>query len=113
MFEVRSAKRVGVPIVTLREIRGLNEVVGGEEAGDYRVVEPPVHVDDVQVGVVFVSGEAACLRASCVLLVIVTLHHSRFFITYSTRLYSLGSSLIFWTEPRKKINHTNTIYSSH
>ena len=54
----RVIQTVRVPIVALREIRGLHEIVGGEEAGDHGVVQAAVHVDDLQVGVVFVAGEA-------------------------------------------------------
>ena len=55
----RVIQTVRVPIVALREIRGLYEIVGGEEAGNHGIVQAPVHVDDIEVGVVLVAGEAA------------------------------------------------------
>ena len=47
-----------IDLLILCELRCLHEVVGGEEAGDYGVIESAVHVDDFQVGVVLVAGEA-------------------------------------------------------
>ena len=53
----RIVQTVRIPVVALRELRRLHEVVGGEEAGDHGVVQAAVHVDDLQVGVVLVTGE--------------------------------------------------------
>ena len=55
----RVVQTVRVPVVALRELGCLHEIVGGEEAGDHGVVQAAVHVDDLQVGVVLVAGEAA------------------------------------------------------
>ena len=54
----RVVQTVRIPVVALCEPRCLHEVVGGEEAGDHGVVQTAVHVDDFQVGVVLVAGEA-------------------------------------------------------
>ena len=48
-----------IDLLILRTLRCLHEVVGGEEAGNYGIVQAAVHVDDFQVGVVLVAGEAA------------------------------------------------------
>ena len=45
--------------VVLREVGGLHEGIGGEEASDDGVVEAGVGVDDMQSVVVLVSSEAA------------------------------------------------------
>lgn len=57
----RVVQTVRVPVVALREVGQLHKVVGGEEAGDHGVVQAAVHVDDLQVGVVLVAGEAMCV----------------------------------------------------
>jgi hypothetical protein len=43
----------------LGKLRQLHNGVGAEEAGNYGVIQPPVHVDDFPLGVVLVSGKAA------------------------------------------------------
>lgn len=53
----RVVQTVRVPVVALREVGQLHEIVGGEEAGDHGVVQAAVHVDDLQAGVVLVAGE--------------------------------------------------------
>ena len=43
----------------MRKLRCLHEVVGREEPPDDGVVQAPVHVDDVELGVVLVARETA------------------------------------------------------
>ena len=49
---------VGVAVEALRRSRVLHLRVGREKAGDDRVVQPGVHVDDAETVVVLVPGEA-------------------------------------------------------
>lgn len=48
-----------IDLLILCELRHLHEVVGGEEGGNHGVVQAAVHVDDFQVGIVLVAGEAS------------------------------------------------------
>jgi len=54
----RVVQTIRISVVALREVWYLHKVIGGEEAGNHRVVQSAVHVDDFQVGVMLVPGEA-------------------------------------------------------
>ena len=67
---------IGITVEVLREIRGLDVVVRAEHAGSDRVVETPVHVDEVELWQHLVACIAAmeinritvgCLIAPCII----------------------------------------------